>query len=320
MSAAESTSSRAIGRWLLLGAAAIALLSVGYAVMREKDEPAARASASTPASAPASDGTPDPEAIIRKLQQRVDADPKDADGWFQLGWVYLETGKYAEAVRAYRHATELEPGDATAWSSLGEALVMADGKNPMPDAAAKAFDKALALDPTDPRARYFSAVRKDLSGDHRGAIDGWLALLKDSPPGAPWAADLRHTIEQAGKVNGIEVADRLAAIPAPVAPAGTPPPSAAGATPGPDPEQMQAVANLPREQQEAMIASMVGGLEEKLKADPGNVEGWVMLMRSRMTLGEGAKASAALKAAISANPSKEGYLREQAARIRVPGA
>lgn len=316
MNNAEQPSSRPIGRFLLLGAAAIALVSVGYAVTRDKGDPAA------PATAPAAatQAAPDPEAIIRSLQERVGADPKDADGWYQLGWVYFETGKYPDAARAYRRATDLKPDDATAWSSLGEALVMADERNPMPDEAARAFDKALAIDPKDPRARYFGAVRKDLAGDHKGAIDDWFALLKDTPPGAPWEKDLRRTIEQAGKVNGIEVADRLAVFPTPNGHAGTPSPSAAtDAIPGPDRDQMQAAANLPKAQQDAMIASMVGGLEDKLKANPGNVEGWVMLMRSRMTLNEGAKAAAALKAAIAANPAKESYLREQAARISVPG-
>ncbi len=317
MSSAEKPPSRSIGRLLLPGAAAIALVSVGYAVTRDKGAPGAPAT--TPA--PAAEAAPDPQAVIRTLQERVGANPKDADGWYQLGWVYFETGKYPDAARAYRRATALKPDDATAWSSLGEALVMADEHNPMPDEAAKAFDKALALDPKDPRARYFAAVRKDLAGDHKGAIDGWFALLGDTPPGAPWEKDLRRTIEQAGKVNGIEVAGRLAAMPAPDGHGDMPSPSAAtDAIPGPDRAQMQAAAGMPRAQQDAMIASMVGGLEDKLKANPGNVEGWVMLMRSRMTLNESAKAAAALKAAIAANPAKESYLREQAARISVPGA
>jgi len=314
--ASESTS-RPIGRWLLLGAAAIALASVGYAVTREKGDPAPAEAAT----ASAGEAAPDAEAIIRTLQGRVGANPKDAEGWSQLGWVYFETGKYADAARAYRRASELTPQDAAAWSSLGEALVMADERDPMPGEAAKAFDKALILDPKDPRARYFQAVRRDLAGDHKGAIDGWFALLKDTPPGAPWEKDLHRTIEQAGKINGIEVADRLAAMkPAADPHEGLGAEVATAAIPGPSREQMQAAAALPKAQQDAMIAGMVDSLEGKLKANPANAEGWVMLMRSRMTLNESGKAAAALKAAIAANPGKEAWLRDQAARIGVPGA
>ena len=70
----------------------------------------------------------------------------------------------------------------------------------MPPAALEAFRKAAALDPKDPRARYFLAVEKDLAGDHEGALTAWLALLAETPPGAPWEADLERTIEQVGNV------------------------------------------------------------------------------------------------------------------------
>ena len=102
----------------------------------------------------------------------------------------------------------MSPGELTA----GEALVMADERNPMPDEAATAFEKAVALDPKDPRARYFLAVKKDLTKDHQGALNDWLALLKETPPGAPWESDLRRTITQSAKINSIDVSAQLAAI------------------------------------------------------------------------------------------------------------
>src|SRR3546814_13735751 len=80
----------------------------------------------------------------------------------------------------------------------------------MPPAALEAFEKAIAVDPREPRARYFLAVKKDLAGDHKGAIDDWFALLADTPQGAPWEPDLRRTIEQVGAIHKIAVADRLA--------------------------------------------------------------------------------------------------------------
>ncbi|MFD2579639.1 tetratricopeptide repeat protein [Novosphingobium colocasiae] len=53
-------------------------------------------------------------------------------------------------------------------------------------------------------------------------------------------------------------------------------------------------------------------LEGKLKVDPANVDGWVMLMRSRVTLGEPGKARQALADAVAANPARAAYLRQQA--------
>ena len=61
-------------------------------------------------------------------------------------------------------------------------------------------------------------------------------------------------------------------------------------------EPAEAPAALPPGQQEAMIANMVDGLDKRLQANPKDANGWIMLIRSRMTLGEPAKAKAALDA------------------------
>jgi len=306
-------------RVLLMGAVGIAALSIGYNLTRAPEETKVPA---LPSPLAAGQEPADPEAVIRALQDRVGANPNDAEGWQRLGWAYFESGRHADAVRAYRHATKLAPGNATFWSSLGEAAVMESERDPMPKEAADAFDRAIALDPKDPRARYFLAVRKDLAKDHKGAIRDWLALLGDTPPGAPWETDLRRTIEQVGKINGIDVAERLAAV----KPTALHPPLGAGmsvataAIPGPSREQMQAAAQLPQGQQDAMVGGMVASLESRLKANPGNVDGWIMLMRSRMTLGETGKAAAAYAQARSANPAQAARIRDEARILGVPGA
>lgn len=68
---------------------------------------------------------------------------------------------------------------------------------------------------------------------------------------------------------------------------------------------MAEAAKLPPGQQQQMVVSMVEGLEAKLATNPENVNGWIMLMRSRMTLGETAKAASALKKAIAQNPGSQ---------------
>jgi cytochrome c-type biogenesis protein CcmH len=306
-----------IGRLLLIVAITIAAISIIYAVTRgtAPPSPAARMEA------PAMPGQPaDAEGVMRALQEQVGANPNDAAGWQQLGWAYFEGGRYADAARAYRRATAIAPGNATFWSSLGEAIVMGSEKDPMPAEAAKAFEKAVAIDAKEPRARYFMAVRRDLGGDHQGAIADWLALLADTPPGAPWERDLRRTIEQVGRINKIDVATRLAAIKQPAPHPDVAMPSVAtAAIPGPTREQMQAAAGLPKGAQDQMVEDMVSGLEAKLKGTPGNVDGWIMLMRSRMTLGQTAKATAAYRSAVAANPAQAGRLKDEARVLAVPG-
>jgi len=240
-------------------AVAIAAGAIGYRIVA-----ADRRGASPPAAAASASGS------IADLQQHAKSAPDDAGAWQQLGFAQFDAGNYAEAVNAYQHAAQISPGNAVLWSSLGEARVMASEHDPMPPAALDAFKRAVALDPKDPRARYFLAVEKDLKGDHQGAIADWLALLKDTPAGAPWDNDLQRTIEQVGKINKIEVAKQIAA-----ATANRPAAQPAGgmAIPGPTQDQLAAASSLPPSQQQAMAEGMVAQLAEKMKSDPTNVDG-----------------------------------------------
>jgi cytochrome c-type biogenesis protein CcmH len=98
---------------------------------------------------------------------------------------------------------------------------------------------------------------------------------------------------------------------------------ASGAIPGPSSAEIKAASALPKGQQEAMIRGMVDGLEAKLVKNPGNADGWIMLMRSRMQLGEPGKAAKALEGGLAAfrnDLSAARKLREAASAIGVPGA
>jgi cytochrome c-type biogenesis protein CcmH len=191
---------------------------------------------------------------------------------------------------------------------------MASERDPMPPDARQAFRKAIALDREEPRARYFMAVAKDLAEDHEGAIADWLALLANTPPGAPWEADLRRTIEQVGRINRIAVEQRIAAAIAD-RPAASPPTMAA--IPGPTQEQLAAAASLRPAEQQQMAESMVARLAARLESEPGDVEGWIMLMRSYRTLGRTNEARAALAGALAANPRERARLEAAAETLGV---
>lgn len=296
-------------RWgkAAIGAAIIALgFAIGYAIDHDSDSASV-----TPAEMPATANMDGDSVVV--LEQRVKDNPQDGEAWAALGASYFNAGRFSDAVTAYEKATSIKPSAAALWSALGEARVMASERDPMPAEAAANFAKAASINARDPRARYFLAVKKDLAGDHQGAIDDWLALLADTPPGAPWETDLRRTIEQVAKINEIDASTQLAAVsqPAPTIPV------AARAIPGPSAADLQAAATIPPSEQREMAEGMVSRLEDRLKNEPANVDGWVMLMRSRMTLDQPGKASQALKDAIAANPAKADMLRQQAGLLGV---
>jgi cytochrome c-type biogenesis protein CcmH len=293
------------GKLALLVAALIAAFTVGVAVTRAPESAAPVQDAGV--------GTGPP--TIENLERRTEAQPDDLSGWRMLGAAYFDAGRYDDAARAYGKASTLAPDTSAVWSALGEARVMASKTDPMPAAAAAAFERALALDAKDPRARYFLAVKRDLTGDHAGAVGDWLALLAETPADAPWRADLVRTIEQVGRINKLDVATRIAAAEK-SAPAPTMPPAARG-IPGPTARDLAAAQAIPPGEQRKMAEGMVARLEGRLKARPADTDGWIMLMRSRVTLGQPDKASQALRNAVAANPGQADMLRQQATILGV---
>ncbi len=292
-----------LGIAVLAVAALAAAAGLGYRAYTASDEPAAEQAAD-----------PNAPPSLEELEARAKTDPRDSGAWQELALAYMARERYEDAARAWRQAIVGEPDNAALWSALGEARVYQTQEVEMPAAAVQAFEKALALDPAEPRARYFMAVKKDLDGNHEGAIRDWLALLKDTPPGAPWEENLRRTIEQVGKINQIETESRIAAAtqaqPAPALTVGN-------AIPGPSAEQVAAAGAIPPGEQRDMAEGMVARLEGRLAADPKNIEGWIMLMRSRVTLGQGDRASKALEDAIAANPGEAARLRQEAQALGV---
>ena len=317
---AKSASSMNISRIALIIAA---LLVVGAVAVKAYRSMNGDEAASMPVAGTENETAPSVDEVIAGLEKKLQENPDDAESWRMLGWSYFETQKFAESATAMKRATTLDPDNPEYWSMLGEALVMAsDGQQVPPDAAA-AFRNALKHDAKDARARYFLAVQKDISGDHKGAINDWFALLADTPADAPYAADIRRVIGQVAEKEGIDVAARLARA-TPAAPTGgittDGPAVATAAIPGPSREQMKDAAALPPGQQEAMIANMVDGLDKRLQANPKDANGWIMLIRSRMQLGQTVQAKQALDRGLQAfkNDGAEAKrIREAAAALGV---
>ena len=304
--------------WILLGGAALlAVASVGLNIYSgSQDEAPAEVSGN---------GLP----TIAELREAAEASSDDAAPWSELGFAHFERGEFSDAVGAYENAVAIDDTSASLWSALGEARVMAvdaaeADADPLPASALEAFAKAIEIDASDPRARYFMSVKKDLDGDHEGALAGWLALLEDTPVGAPWESDVVRTIQQVAAINEIDVEERLSSVMATRSPEIAIPGSgdmagdnASANVRGPTAQDVANARQMSASDQEAMIAGMVEGLEARLDDDPSNLDGWVMLMRSRMTLGETGKAREALTKAVAANPGNADELRRQAAQLGI---
>lgn len=284
-------------RIALILAALIAVAAVAIAVLKSRS---GGESAESPAPS-ATDQVGDVASMISGLEKKMTENPTDPKGWGLLGLAYYNVGRYADGVKAYTKATTLEPQNPSHWSALGEVQLLS-GPGGVTPAAEASFRKALAIDPKDFRARYFMAVKKDADGDHKGAIDDLIGVLRDSPADAPWAPPVRDLINRLATEHKIDVADRLPAAPsAPSAAALTPGDSVAtNGIPGPSAADLKAATAMTPSQQDEMARGMVDRLAARLRDNPKDADRWIMLMRSRIQLKDPAGARAALAEAKAA--------------------
>jgi cytochrome c-type biogenesis protein CcmH len=319
---------------LALGMVAIVILGAAglYLKFGRPDIPSgggqgvAVAPASGAADDPAHPGGGDTAAMIGQLEAKLKTSPNDPEGWRMLGWSYVQTGRYADAANAYGRAVALDP-KAEYLSAEGEALVQAANGQVTGDARA-AFRKAVAADPTDPRARYFLAVDKDQQGDHKGAMADWIALLKSAPPGAPWAPQVRSFVVRIASERRVDISGQLPPAPPGASAEAAAPPAApaiqgAEATPGPTSDQVAQASQMPPGDQQAMIQNMVEGLASRLKTNPRDPNGWVRLMRARMVLNQPDAAAGAYHDALKTyadDGAQRAAFKDAARQLGVPGA
>ena len=250
---------------------------------------------------------PDVEQMVIGLAERLKAQPNDLDGWIMLGRSYSVLERFDEAVTALKHAEMMAKGDPNVTAMLGEFQVFAAGGVVTPEAKA-AFGDALARDGGHPAARFYLALAKRQVGDARGALDDWVALLRDSDPAAPWLPVLHQRIEETADQLGVDVADLPPA--APVAPA-TP----SAPPPGPSAEEVAAAAEMSAGDQNEMIRGMVARLAARLEDEPGDLDGWMRLGRSYGVLGEPQKSRDAYAQAAALSPDDPAILESYANAI-----
>jgi len=61
-------------------------------------------------------------SLFESLQQRLEVNPDDVQGWMMMGLTYMHYEQFDEAVDAYKKADELLPGDSDVQQALQRAL------------------------------------------------------------------------------------------------------------------------------------------------------------------------------------------------------
>lgn len=116
---------------------------------------------------------------------------------FDLAWELAEKGQYESAIREWRKALELSPGDARVYMNLGVALVRA-GK---PDEGIKNCQQALDIDPGNPEAHLNLGIALAGTGKLDEAITHYQKALEIDPDYPEAHSNLGVALAGKGKLD-----------------------------------------------------------------------------------------------------------------------
>ena len=131
---------------------------------------------------PSQGAAPDIDAMVSSLAARLEDNPDDLAGWKMLGRSYLQLQNFPGAAAAFEEAVRIEAGrNAQTLADLGEAVLLGDGRT-INGRAGQLFEGALAIEPNNPKALFYSGLAAVERGEPELAATRWEALLATSPP------------------------------------------------------------------------------------------------------------------------------------------
>jgi cytochrome c-type biogenesis protein CcmH len=223
-------------------------------------------------------------SLVSEAEAHLERNPDDIRGYEVLAPVYLRMGRFADAVNARRKLLTLGGDSGGRQSDLGEALVAA-ANGVVTGEAKSAFERALALDPGELKARFYVGLAAEQDGDRAKAAEMWSAMMKSAPADAPWLPMVREALGRVG-----------------ASPSGD-------AAPGPTAGDIAAAGTMSEKDRGEMIRNMVARLADRLKENGNDVEGWQRLLRAYLVLGERDKAISTADAAKRALANDSDKLR-----------
>ena len=136
------------------------------------------------------------EAALQELEKKLEKQPENPDGWWQLARSYNELQRYPDAVRAFEHLVKLVPNEAQLWASYADVYAMNNNRSLLGEPT-KFLNKALELDSRNTFALALSGSAAMERGDYVAAITHWENLVKLMPPDSPQLQMIRDGIQQA---------------------------------------------------------------------------------------------------------------------------
>jgi cytochrome c-type biogenesis protein CcmH len=145
---------------------------------------------------PSKQASGDLNILLKRLEDRMEKEPDDAEGWALLARSYMELKRYPEAAKTYAKASAKLPNEAGLWVEYVDAEVMANERKWTP-AAVSAMAKALKLAPMNPKALWLAGTERFENKDYNGAVKHWENLAKIAANDPEYAKEIGPALLEA---------------------------------------------------------------------------------------------------------------------------
>lgn len=135
-------------------------------------------------------GSPDIDALLTRLKDRLARQPEDADGWLMLAHSNASLERHADAAAAYARVAALRPTDAQVRADWADAVAMQQGGTARGEPA-RLLAEALRLDPRNVKAQVMSGMAALERADPNAARRHFEAASALAEPGSELARAMR---------------------------------------------------------------------------------------------------------------------------------
>ena len=245
--------------------------------------------------------TPEAERLLGEVLSVDDQDPRAR---YYKGLAAAQAQFFDDALQIWKELLDDTPRDAPWLGAVVQGIhdvAAASGQDPEPLLAGR-----------DVAAPNLDELRNRLENAPKD-YEGWLALARgEMAQGNATAA--REAIERAKEeyAGAPFVQQQIAKVEASLG-------LDAAARRGPTAEDVAAAQEMSQDDQLAMIQDMVGGLAGRLAANPDDLEGWMMLLRSYGVLGDREAGMAAYERAADHYSNDQGTLRQLEQQAKTSG-
>lgn len=166
---------------------------VGWIIGTQQVPPPRQAAAAPEPQAPAQSQGPPPldQSRVAALQESANSSPRDPAPRIELGNLYFDSERFADAARWYEAALGLEPRNVNVSTDLGIAYYYMN----QPDRALEQFDRSMKIDPRHTKTLLnIGIVRAFGKQDLDGASKAWQRVVEIAP-GSPEADRARQALE-----------------------------------------------------------------------------------------------------------------------------